>query len=326
MRQLASIQRILRLEPIPGADAIEKATILGWQVVVKKNEFTIGDLCVYIEIDSVLPDRKVFAFLKSQHFRIRTVRLRGQVSQGICFPLTILPPYTDIIEGGDVTAILGVMKYEPPVPPDMKGMIKGLFPSYIPRTDETRVQVLQELLDEYRGQPAFITEKLDGASMTCFLNNEVFGVCSRNLELHEQKDNPFWKVARALDMEQKLRSLGRDIAIQGELVGEGIQGNKLRLKGQSIFVFSIFFVREYRYADFDEWQATLQQLDLPAVPVLSADYALENDIPSILERAVTRSALNPAVWAEGIVIRLKKSKEHISFKAINNEFLLKYDE
>lgn len=326
MRQLASIQRILQLEPIPGADAIEKATILGWQVVVKKNEFAVGDLCVYIEIDSVLPDKETFAFLKPQHFRIRTVRLRGQISQGICFPLTVLPPYTDIIEGADVTAILGVEKYEPPIPQNLKGMIKGAFPSFVPRTDETRVQVLQELLDEHRGKPAFITEKLDGASMTCFLNNSVFGVCSRNLELHEQKDNSFWTVARALEIEQKLRLLGTDIAIQGELVGEGIQGNKLKLKGQSLFVFSIFFIKEYRYADFDEWQTIVQQLDLPAVPVLSADYVLENDIPSILGKAVTRSMVNPAVWAEGIVVRLKKKEDHISFKAINPEFLIKYDE
>jgi RNA ligase (TIGR02306 family) len=326
MRQLASIQRILLLEPIPGADAIEKATVLGWQVVVKKNEFMVGDLCVYLEIDSILPERPVFEFLRSKNFRIRTTRLRGQVSQGICFPLSILPPYTTIMEGADVTAILGVEKYEPPVPANLKGMIKGTFPSCIPKTDETRVQVLQELLDEHRGRKAFITEKLDGSSITCFINRGVFGVCSRNLELHEQADNAFWRAARALDIEQKLRALNRDIALQGELVGEGIQGNKLRLKGQTIFVFSIFFIKEYRYADFDEWLTITGQLGLQPVPVIADDYVLAGDIPSVLEKAVTRSMICPDVWAEGIVVRLKGSDEHISFKAINPEFLLKYDE
>lgn len=326
MRQLASIQRILSIEPIPGADAIEKATILGWQVVIKKNEFTTGDLCIYMEIDSLLPEQEQFEFLRPVNFRIRTRKLRGQISQGICFPLSILPADTVIFEGADMTALLGIEKYEPPVPPDLSGLMKGLFPSFIPKTDETRVQVLQELLDEHKGREAFITEKLDGSSMTCFLRDGEFGVCSRNMELHEQEANTFWKVARQLDIEPKLRALGRNIAIQGELVGEGIQGNKLQLKGQTLFIFSIFLVDEYRYANFEEWTSLMKQLDLPAVPVINDSYLVENDIPSILAKATTKSLLNKDVLAEGIVIRVKDSKEHVSFKAISNEFLLKFDE
>jgi len=139
MRKLASIQRIKNLEPIAGADAIEKATVLGWQLVVKKGEFAIGDLCVYCEIDSRLPDRPEFEFLKARGMRIRTVRLRGQISQGICFPLSILPVYTDVQEDTDVTELLDITKYEPPIPAQLAGVAKGLFPSFIPKTDETRV-------------------------------------------------------------------------------------------------------------------------------------------------------------------------------------------
>lgn len=326
MRQLASIQRILSIEPIPGADAIEKATILGWQVVIRKNEFSAGDLCIYMEIDSLLPAVDMFEFLRPVNFRIRTRKLRGQISQGICFPLSILAANTVIFEGADMTDILGIEKYEPPIPASLSGLMKGLFPSFIPKTDETRVQVLQELLDEHKGSEAFITEKLDGSSMTCFLRDDEFGVCSRNMELHEQEGNTFWKVARQLDIEPKLRALGRNIAIQGELMGEGIQGNKLKLKGQTLFVFSIFLIDEYRYANFEEWTTLMKQLDLPAVPVISDSYLVENDIPSVLAKATIKSLLNKDVLAEGIVIRVKNSKEHVSFKAINNEFLLKFDE
>ncbi|MFN8396383.1 MAG: hypothetical protein U0176_17290 [Bacteroidia bacterium] len=117
MRTLASIQRIKSLAPIPGADAIEKATVLGWQLVVKKGEFQVGDLAVYCEIDSLLPDRPEFEFLKPRGMRIKTIRLRGEISQGICFPLSILPEGTAIAEGADVTEILEVTKCRPPSPP-----------------------------------------------------------------------------------------------------------------------------------------------------------------------------------------------------------------
>lgn len=162
MRKLASIQRIKSIEPIANADAIMKATVLGWQLVIKKGEFKPGDLCIYVEIDSILPDRLEFEFLRNKNFRIRTIKLRGQVSQGICFPLHILPNNIQVDEGVDVTDVLNIVKYEPPVPVNMQGVMKGPFPSFIPKTDETRVQVLQELLNTHRGSLCYITEKLDG--------------------------------------------------------------------------------------------------------------------------------------------------------------------
>ena len=225
MRTLATLQRIKALAPIEGADAILKATVLGWQLVVKKNEFQIGDLVIYCEIDSLMPDRPEFEFLKPRAMRIRTVRLRGQVSQGICFPLTLLPAGAPRTEGSDVTDILGITKYEPPMPASLSGLAKGLFPSFIPKTDETRVQVLQELLEKYAGTTCYVSEKLDGSSVTYFLRHGEFGVCSRNLELLETSENSLWNVARVLAIEEKLRALNRNLALQGEIIGEGIQGN-----------------------------------------------------------------------------------------------------
>ncbi|HLZ86596.1 MAG TPA: hypothetical protein VKQ52_05135, partial [Puia sp.] len=116
MRKLASIQMIRSLEAIEGADAIEKATVMGWQLVVKKGEFRVGDLCIYCEIDSMMPDRPEFEFLRPRGMRIKTIRLRGQVSQGICLPISILPAGTVLEENTDCTDILGITKYAPPMP------------------------------------------------------------------------------------------------------------------------------------------------------------------------------------------------------------------
>ncbi|OIN57943.1 RNA ligase (ATP) [Arsenicibacter rosenii] len=338
MRKLASIQRINALTPIEGADAIERASVLGWQLVVKKGEFQAGDLAVYCEIDSLLPDRPEFDFLKPRGMRIRTVRLRGQVSQGICFPLAIVPAGAVLEEGADCTELLGVRKYEPPMPACLDGVAKGRFPSFIPKTDETRVQVLQEVLDTYLGERCYVTEKLDGSSATYFVNNNEFGVCSRNLELLEDQENSFWKVARQLDIENKLRATGKNIALQGELVGEGIQGNKLKLRGQTVYFFNAFDIDRSRYFSFQEFVELLTRLDLPMVPVLAVDYALQNSIDTIVGMATRKSTLCKEAWAEGIIIRPYLTQTggpvsdgdvitgRVSFKAINPEFLLKYGE
>ena len=338
MRKLASIQKIRALEPIEGADAIEKATVLGWQLVVKKGDYQVGDLCIYVEIDSILPEKDEYEFLRTKNFRIKTIRLRGQISQGICFPLSFLPAGFEILEDSDCTEALGVIKYEMPIPAHLAGLVKGPFPSFIPKTDETRIQVLQNLLDKYVSTKCYVTEKLDGSSATFYLKNGEFGVCSRNLELVEDEKNTFWKVAKTLNLEEKLKSLNRNYALQGELVGEGIQGNKLNIKGQTVFFFNVFDIDNYRFVSFEELKRIIQTLDLQLVPILSEDYLLENNIPEIVEKAKIKTSLNPKAWAEGVVIRpLIETADReftnelefggrVSFKAINPEFLIKYQE
>lgn len=341
MRKLASIQAIKALEPIEGADTIEKATVLGWQVVVKKGEFKVGDLVVYCEIDSVMPEKPEFEFLKTRNMRIRTIRLKQQISQGICFPLSILPEVLPdeftITEDADCTEILEITKYDPPVPTHLRGTRKGSFPSFIPKTDETRVQVLQKLLDKYKGVWCYVTEKLDGSSATYYIKDGVFGVCSRNLELKKTEENLFWKVANELDIENKLRFLGINIAIQGELIGEGVQGNKLQIKGHTVRFFNAFDIDKFEYYGYFDFLSVLETLNLQTVPILKTHYILENDIEAIIKMATIRSTIQPNVWAEGIVIRPKVGKidlllsnqnfnnGRVSFKAINPEFLLKYN-
>jgi RNA ligase (TIGR02306 family) len=329
MRKLATIQKIKSLDPITNADSIERATVLGWQLVVKKGEFRVGEACVYCEIDSLFPDLEPFAFLKPRGMRIRTVKLRGQISQGICFPLSILPEGYPIEEGADVTQVLGITKYEPVLPASLSGLVKGIFPSFIPKTDETRVQVLQELLCKYEGEACYVTEKLDGSSVTYYLKDGEFGVCSRNLELLETADNSFWTVARQLDMENKLRRLGGNYALQGELIGSGIQGNKYKLKTQTVYFFNAFDIDRYAYLDYEQFADVIRQLELNSVPVLDASFKLTADIEALVDMAIGQSVLNPAVFREGIVIRPLVEKNdllgRVSFKAISPEFLLKYE-
>jgi RNA ligase (TIGR02306 family) len=250
MRKLASIQTVNTVEPIPNADAIEKLRILGWWVVGKKGEYKSGDKVVYCEIDSLLPERPEFEFLRANcfkpaqtdatgatllpaGFRIKTVKLRGQVSQGICFPLTILPSGTATDEGADVTDAIGVLKWEPPLPVGMGGRVKGHFPGFLPKTDEIRVQVLESVLARHRGKTFYVTEKLDGTSFTAFLREGEFGICGRNLWLDEtDESNVLVRVARSLRLEGALRAArerhGLDLAIQAEVIGPGIQEEQVR--------------------------------------------------------------------------------------------------
>jgi RNA ligase (TIGR02306 family) len=239
-----------------------------------------------------------------------------------------LPAHAPIEEDADVTEVMEIVKYEPPIPANLAGKAKGLFPSFIPKTDETRVQVLQDLLDKYAGEACYITEKLDGSSVTYYMRNGVFGVCSRNLELLEDDTNSMWKVAREMDLEEKLKSLGKNFAIQGEIIGEGIQSNKFKLREQTVRFFNAFEIDIYNFLDFEAFKALFESWGLLTVPILDENYALSNDINTLVSLATRKSVVLPEVWAEGIVIRPLREKTdtigRVSFKAINPEFLLKY--
>lgn len=334
MRKLASIQKIEDLQPIEGADNIERARVLGWQLAVKKDEFQVGDLCVYCEIDSVLPEKPVFEFLRPRKFRIKTVKLRGQISQGIAFPLHILEDYEGALEIGlDVTDIIGVTKFEPPISINMKGEVKGSFPSFMPRTDETRIQSVPGVLTrpENKGQRCYISEKIDGTSATYYLNEGEFGVCSRNLELKETEKNVHWIVARQEEMEAKLRAVGRNIAIQGEVFGPGVQANRYKLPKHRLMVFNVVDIETYTYLNYAEFIVLIKEMGLDTVPILGDDYILgQDDVPGLVVLSEAKSLVNPKLQREGIVVRpLIEAQDpelgRLSFKVINPKFLLKFE-
>jgi len=331
-RKLSSIRRISDIQEIPGADLIELAIVDGWKVVVAKEVgHRINDLVVYCEIDSFLPIKEEFEFLRKssfkkmgdqEGFRLRTVKLRGQVSQGLILPMSVFALYpSNPTEGDDVTEALGIVKYEPPIPAELAGKVKGLFPSFIRKTDEERIQNLASEYEEMKKHTYYVTEKLDGSSATFYYNNGEFGVCSRNLELLETDGNTFWKVARELDLENKLRENGMNLSIQGELIGESVQGNPYKIKGQTVRFFNLFDIDLQEYHSLSTFQSLMTDLELETVPVLNTHLHLPETIDELLLMADGKSELNPNFDREGIVIRSLDRK--ISFKVISNKFLLK---
>jgi RNA ligase (TIGR02306 family) len=330
-RKLATVRTISDLQPIQGADKIELAIVDGWKVVVAKDaNHKVGDMVIYCEVDSFLPIKEEYEFLRKssykkmvdqEGFRLRTVKLRGQVSQGLILPIHVLPLGEMVSEGQDVTEMLGIVKYEPPIPAELAGKVKGGFPSFIPKTDEERIQNLTKEFEEFKDKKFYVTEKLDGSSATFYFKDGVFGVCSRNLELLETEDNTFWKVARQMDLENKMREFGINISLQGELIGEGIQGNPYKIKGQTVKFFNLFDIDLQQYHTYSMLDAVVRvQFGLDTVPVLETYFTLPDTIEEILKFAEGKSVLNPNFDREGVVIRSVDRK--VSFKAISNQFLL----
>ena len=209
---------------------------------------------------------------------------------------------------------------------------KGTFPSFIEKTDETRVQVLQDRLTKFKGVKCVYSEKLDGASATYYFNNGEFGVCSRSLNLIKDDRNTYWQMVEKYNIENKLRNLGRNIAIQGELIGDGIQSNKYKL-GQSerrLYLFNIFDIDKFEYLGYEEFISVVKQLDMKTVPFIDTDFKLIDDIDALIELSKGTSVLNKNVRREGIVIKsyeeINDMGERVSFKAINPDFLIKYKE
>ena len=337
-RKLATIREITDIRPIEGADMIELASVGGWNVVVAKNVgHKIGDKVVYCEIDSFLPIREEFEFLRKssykkmddqEGFRLKTIKLRGQVSQGLILPISVVPIAQfatghNLPEGMDVTEMLGIVKYEPPIPAELSGKVKGGFPSFLRKTDEERIQNLVKEYEEYKltsQHQFYMTEKLDGSSATFYMNDGVFGVCSRNLELLETEGNTFWKVARELDLENKFKDKG-NICLQGELIGEGIQGNPYKIKGQTVHFFNGFDIDTQTRMNINDFLILLDELELLSVPILDVAFLLPDTVEGMLKLAEDKSRLNKLTEREGVVVRSLDNT--ISFKAISNKFLLK---
>lgn len=343
MRKLASIQAIREIRPIKGADQIELAIINNWQAVVAKAEgHRVGDIVVYCEIDSFLPEVPQFEFLRKGcykqlpdgigGFRLRTIKLRGELSQGLVISMAKALEVAqsrghelEQVVGQDISVELGIIKWDPPMPAHLAGIAKGPFPGFIQKTDEDRVQGLTEEWNELQGLEYYVTEKLDGSSATFYFNDGEFGACSRNLDLKDTESNTHWQVAKSLDLPQRMQSIGRNIAIQGELIGPGIQGNPYRLNGHEVRVFNVFDIDRGRKMPIAEMLQVIEQLNetgpkIATVPILAMRYMLPGEIIELLEQAEGDSVLRSGVEREGIVLRTHDCST--SFKAISNRFLL----
>ena len=341
-RKMATVRRIDEIRPIEGADAIEAAVVGGWVVVIKKGEFRAGDLAVYLEIDSWVPHAVAPFLSKGQEpreyngvkgERLRTVKLRGQVSQGLLLPLSILPRSlgfefaTDKTVGEDVSLWLGIQKWEPPIPASLSGDVEGVFPTVVPKTDQERIQNLTEELKTWQSNSAFtweVTEKLDGSSMTVFVHGDREGVCSRNWSLKETAGNTLWSVARRERLIEKVRQTGRNLALQGELIGEGIQGNAYNVKGQDFRLFDIYDIDRGEYLGPLERRVFAETHGIKHVPVLATEMVIEEWVTGLLTMADGVSTLNPKANREGLVFKCNTFGGP-SFKAISNKWLIKND-
>jgi RNA ligase (TIGR02306 family) len=301
--------------------------------VVKKGEFKVGDLAVYLEIDSWVPtelapflskgkEPRVYEGIQGE--RLRTVKLRGQLSQGLLLPLSVIP-FASYIPDDDVTEHLGIVKWEMPMNAQLAGMARGNFPSVIPKTDQERVQNLKrEIAQAAEDKLQFeVTEKLEGSSMTVYLIDGVFGVCSRNLDLKETTDNTFWQVARRDDIESKMRTVvGTDFAIQGELIGPGIQGNIYKLSKPEFRVFDVYNISGGFYVTPNKRQTLITMMGLLHVPVIAYQTIVPcSTVDELLTWAEGPSAITPSQEREGVVF--KQVDGGMTFKSISNRYLLK---
>lgn len=394
MRKLVSIRKIGDLQPIPGADAIEVASVDGWKLVVKKGEFKVGDNCVYFEIDSFLPESNpIYSFIMRSGVRefegvrghkLRTIKLRGQISQGLALPIHLFKgvkcifdeytcDFTEVLwaDGVEVTDYLGIKKWEPQIPANMVGQVEGMFPSFIRKTDQERCQniggkifgfdvtytdfpaenipaeVVAELVEKgtvidvngklmrvnrpvaSRDDEYEVTMKMDGSSVTFYHNDGKLGVCSRNLELkinEENANNSLVKMFIDSGLHTELSKYG-NIAIQGELMGPGIQGNREGFTETKYFVFDIFDIDAGEYVSPETRQVTLKLLKdsgvkIEHVPILHKSTTLDalglHSVDDLLKFAEMPSLVNPV--SEGAVFKRKDGK--FSFKAISNLFLI----
>ena len=366
MRKLASIQTISKIEAIEGADRIEKATVLGWHVVVKKGLYKEGDMVVYLEIDSVLP-KELAERAEFTDKYLKTRRFKGVYSQGMCLPISELPEWLQkkgIKEGQDVTTELGITKFEADARNDeqwwknhktkvpnkwymkfrfgrwfwKKSLYKpvaGPFPSnLVPKTDETRVQILGDILKLHKDVVCQYTEKLDGSSITFWVDKKnKLHVCSRNRELFDKKDFMFETASK---LKYKLK---QGCIYQGEILGPNIQGNKYGVTDYHIFVYQVYKPDEKEYMNPGELREHLVTREIEQVPVLG-EFRLTDDIDAIVDMSIGMSVLSKKyrtkeTQREGIVIRPRININGIydkrfvggrlSFKAINPKFLVKYN-
>lgn len=353
-RKLATIRMIDEIKPIEGADAIEAARVDGWWVVIKKGEFAVTDTVVYLEIDSWVPQELAPFLVKGaipreyngvKGERLRTVKLRGQISQGLILPLYNYGPTAAAMQAWhstrpydpdephfDVTEILGIQKWEPEVAASMRGTIRGNFPSWLRKTDQERVQNCFKDVSKKFDSYWIGEEKLDGSSMTVGALGDEVHVCSRNLSIKlDDTENTFVKTAMSTNAISALLSYGKNIALSGELIGPGIQGNKYALTNHQWHIFDIYDVDAGRYMTPVERDDVLNDLmkthDLKVhkVPLVTGCPLNGMSVDDLLKHAEGESALNHKTQREGIVWKCFDDGD-LSFKAISNAWLIKNKE
>jgi RNA ligase (TIGR02306 family) len=334
IRRLVTRETIADIRAIPDADAIEAVVVRGWTVVSKKGEFTVGDTCVYIEIDAALPlvDER-FAFLEPRGAKtlgdgtkvhvLKTARMRGVYSQGLALPIALFPEVAAAPADDDLASVLNIEKYEPPIPASMGAEVVGAFPAVLARkTDAERAQNLGDVWPLLvAAGPWVATEKLDGTSVTVINDDGTIRVCGRNWELVDGP-NLYWRIVRAAGV---LDHLAPGEVVQAEIYGEGVQANPLKVRGTHLGVFGFF--RGRANVPLAQWPEWLASYAVPRYDELTLAATVEEAVAEIDGIA---SKVNPTRGAEGVVWARESGEPmneldgRASFKVISNKYLLKH--
>lgn len=293
-----------------------------------------------MENDSLLPDKPEFSFMKSQKGIMKPVKakkIRGVISQGLVFPVSIIADGNDYQVGDDVTYVIGVTKYDPPEVVNYgKSPTIGSIPQCIEHTDEDRIQTY-EGIDLIKGKSFVVSEKVDGTSFTCYILKDHVGICTHHNEVSKTEPSVYQRIYEQYDLENKMKkvrdSVGFDFAVQGEIYGQSIQANKYQLKGIDLAVFNVINLENGE--QYLPNHTITVMLGLETVPFIDFQFTIPSDIANdklidmLVERAKGKSILNPAHEREGLVFRMNEfdrkslntQRQRISFKAINPNFL-----
>lgn len=322
---LVYVGKIIALDRIEGADFIVSATVVcgaggKWRGVVRISDYSIGDLCVVYLPDSLIPECDEMKFMASSHWRVKMRRFKGAPSEVVIMPTSYLwgkmsvdSQWNEIEIGWDLTLFFGVTKYCKPIPACLNGLAKGLFPDFIPKTDEPNYQRPDANVAELIGKPFYISLKMDGSSTTAFKHNGEFGLCSRNMELKEDENNGYWKIAKKYKVEEKLPD---DTALQWETCGPKIQSNPMGLSDLEGYAFSAYNIGEKRYFTMKETIDLCEKIEFPMAEILHdgdcfSNYGIEY---------LGEGTYNNGFHREGVVVRSQENllgHKPISFKVIN---------
>jgi len=328
MSDLAFIGKIVDILPIPNADNIASAVIVcgkggRWRSVVKKDETKIEDKVVVFLHDAIVPQLPQLAFMEKHKWRVKICRFKGALSEVVALPIKQFPELINYDIGTDVTELLKVEKYQKPIPPNLQGDREGLFPSFIPKTDEILYQKLEKsFLDDMISRPVCLTDKYDGMSVTYYLKDDHFGACSRNYELKPNPNNVIFKLAEQYKIQDALKDMGGNKAIQCELIGEKVQGNPLKIKGNDIRIFDIYDIDARQYIKVGKLMDYCNQYKLPMVAIVAAG---KMPLDEIVRCASGEYKEKSGIIKEGVVVRTinevySPNLERYSFKVINPDY------
>ena len=355
-RKLASIEKITKIEPIKDADQIELVEILGWHVIVRKEEnYKVGDLVVYIEYDSVIPQRPEFEFLRSccyskrfKGFRIRNRKLRGVFSEGIVFKIATVKaldilPANKIKQGLDVSDIIGIRKYDTELyrsvdkkvlNPVAKYMMRYkwfrklrlverpryAYPEGMEKANENNIQVVFNKLGHYDGL-FYKSSKIEGQAASYLIHKKKFKVFSHN-QGYPKTNNNWWNIAVKYDIENKMKEFMKlhklkSLFIQGEIAGLGIQRNIYKFNDLEFFIYDVGTLENGKF-EYDNIQMFCDTVDLKSVPILEINTPLLETSDAIVKDADGQSVLNKDVLREGVVWRSMDNK--VGFKSKSQKY------